>query len=210
MSEGTGPQGAPPVDVPLLRPRGKARKGRRAKRERGLLHYLGVALSAALLVIIAAIAGLVIVVPAVVHGSALTVLTNSMAPKYPPGTLLVIHPTPIDDITVGEVLTYQIQSGSPAVISHRVITRSVSSNGDTTFITKGDNNTLADPNPVTAAQVKGTLWYAIPYLGWVNNAVEGGARGYVVPVVAGLLFAYALYTVITTITARRRKEASRK
>jgi signal peptidase len=133
-----------------------------------------------------------------------------MAPKLPPGTLIVIRPTPIDDIHVGQVLTYQIHSGSPAVISHRVIEREVSTkDGTTTFITKGDNNALADP-PVREVQVKGTLWYSIPYLGYVNNAVNGDGRALVVPILAGLLFAYALYTVVSTITSRRRKAAARK
>jgi signal peptidase len=187
-----------------LRPRHPAVK------ERGLLGYVGIALSAVLLIVVAAIAILVVVLPAVVHGSALTVLTNSMAPKLPPGTLIVIRPTPIDDIHVGQVLTYQIHSGSPAVISHRVTKREVSTkDGTTTFITKGDNNALADP-PVREVQVKGTLWYSIPYLGFVNNAVNGNGRTLVVPIFAGLLFAYALYTVISAIAARRRKAIARK
>jgi signal peptidase len=187
-----------------LRPRRPARK------ERGLLGHLGIALSAVLLIVVAAMAVLVVVLPAVVHGSALTVLTNSMAPKLPPGTLIVIRPTPIDDIHVGQVLTYQIHSGSPAVISHRVIERDISTrDGSTTFITKGDNNALADP-PVQEVQVKGTLWYSIPYLGFVNNAVNGDGRSLVVPILAGLLFAYAVYAVISTATSRRRKAATRK
>ncbi|MDJ0335652.1 signal peptidase I [Salinibacterium sp. G-O1] len=174
-------------------------------KEKSLLHYLGLALSGALLVMVLVIAVLVIAAPAIVGGSALTVLTNSMAPKFPPGTLIVIKPTPIDEIKVGDVLTYQIKSGNPAVISHRVITRSVSLEGETTFITKGDNNDLADPKPIMEVQVKGTLWYAIPYLGFVNNAVNGETRPLVTPIIAGLLFAYAVYTVISSIAGRRKR-----
>jgi signal peptidase len=209
---GVPPSVVAPVAAPVpgsdpstaLRPRRPARK------ERGLLGYIGIALSAVLLIVVAAIAVLIVVLPAVVHGSALTVLTNSMAPNLPPGTLIVIRPTPINDIHVGQVLTYQIHSGSPAVISHRVIEREVSTrDGTTAFITKGDNNALADP-PVREVQVKGTLWYSIPDLGYVNNAVNGDGRSLVVPILAGLLFAYAMYTVISAIASRRRKAASRK
>ena len=180
---------------------------RRAARagEKSLLHYLGVAASAAVLLLVAALAALVIVVPAVAGGSALTVLTSSMAPAYPPGTLIVVKPTPVDDIRVGDVLTYQIESGKPAVISHRVTTRSISTDGDTTFITKGDNNAVADPEPVQAVQAKGTLWYAIPMLGWVNNAVSGESRGILVPVVAGSLFAYAAWLFFSAFRARRAR-----
>ncbi len=174
---------------------------------KGLLHYVGLALSGAFLVMVLAVAMLVIALPAIVHGSALTVLTNSMAPKFPPGTLIIIKPTPVDEIKVGDVLTYQITSGNPAVISHRVVKRSVNLEGETTFITKGDNNDLADPKPIRAVQVKGTLWYAIPYLGYVNNAVNGDTRPLVTPIIAGLLFAYAVYTVISSIASRRKRLA---
>jgi signal peptidase len=175
--------------------------------EKSLLHYLGVAVSAAVLVLVVALAALVILLPLAVGGNALTVLTSSMAPKYPAGTLIVTRPTPIDDIRVGDVLTYQIESGKPAVISHRVITRSVSSDGSTTFITQGDNNADADPNPVQEVQVKGTLWYAIPQLGWVNNAISGESRGLLVPVVSGGLFAYAAYLFVSALISRRKRRS---
>ena len=181
--------------------------GRRAARpaEKSLVHYLGVAVSAAVLALVAGLAALVIVVPLVAGGTALTVLTSSMEPKYPAGTLIVTKPTPVDEIRVGDVLTYQIRSGSPAVISHRVITRSISTDGTTSFITQGDNNSDPDSEPVRAVQAKGTLWYAIPLLGWVNNAISGESRGILVPLVAGSLFAYAGWLVVSALLARRRR-----
>jgi signal peptidase len=189
---------------------GGARHERRAADEKSLVYYLGVAVSAAVLVIVVALAFLVIVLPLAVGGNALTVLTSSMAPKYPAGTLIVTKPTPVDEIRVGDVLTYQIASGSPAVISHRVITRTISTDGETTFITKGDNNADADPEPVREVQVKGTLWYAIPQLGWVNNAISGESRGILVPVVSGGLFAYAAYLFVSAAVARRKRRRIRE
>lgn len=186
---------------------GSAGKVDDARHERGLIYYVGLSLSGAFLVMVVAVAVLVIALPAIVGGSALTVLTNSMSPKFPPGTLIIIKPTPIAEIRVGDVLTYQIRSGDPSVISHRVVTRSVNLEGETTFITKGDNNDLPDAKPIQEVQVKGTLWYAIPYLGYVNNAVNGETRPLVTPIIAGLLFAYAVYTVISSIAARRKRLA---
>jgi signal peptidase len=183
-------------------------KRRRAHREKTLFDYILISLSAVLMVSVAAIAALVIVVPFVVGGSALTVLTNSMAPNLPPGTLVVIRPATAGDIRVGDVITYQIESGKPAVISHRVVTRSVALSGEVTFITKGDNNAVADANPIRMVQVKGKLWYAIPLLGWVNSLVggNGSARAVVAPIIAGLLFTYAAYAFVTwAIAARRRR-----
>jgi signal peptidase len=199
-----------PLDGRSATHTGGARHERRAPAEKTLAQYLGVAVSAAVLVIVVALAALVIVLPLIVGGNALTVLTSSMAPKYPAGTLIVTKPTPIDEIKVGDVLTYQIASGSPAVISHRVITRTISTDGETTFTTKGDNNSDADPEPVREVQVKGTLWYAIPQLGWVNNALSGESRGVLVPVAAGGLFAYAAYLFASTALARWKRRRIRE
>jgi signal peptidase len=187
-------------------PLGRAAQ-RRARKppEKSLWHYITVSLSTVLLILVAAVAALVIVVPLVVGGQALTVLTNSMAPDYPPGTLIVIGPTDPSDIAIGDVLTYQITSGEPAVISHRVVQRGVNLEGDTAFITKGDNNDVVDPLPVTEAQIKGTLLYAIPQLGWVNNAVNGEARAWAGPVIAGSLFLYAGWSVVSAVRDRRGK-----
>ncbi len=162
-------------------------------------------LSTVLLIFVLGIAALAIIAPAIVGGTALTVLTQSMEPKFPPGTLIIIRPTPVDDIKVGDVITYQITSNEPAVISHRVISKSVDTRGDTTFITKGDNNDLADSPAVQKVQIKGVLWYSIPYLGYVNNFVGGGGRALLVPIVAGALFVYAGYLLASAVVGSRRK-----
>ena len=174
--------------------------------EKGLWHYIGLAVTGALLVLVLGIAALAIVIPALVGGTALTVLTQSMEPKLPPGTLIIIRPTPIDEIKIGDVLTYQIKSNEPAVVSHRVISRSVDTKGRTTFITKGDNNDLPDSSAVQAAQIKGTLWYSIPWLGYINNLVGGQGRTLVIPLAAVALFVYAGYMVASSVASSRKKK----
>lgn len=193
------------VDTEIADPEPPSDAASAPPKEKGLLHYLGTAISAALLILVLGIAALVIAAPAVVGGQALTVLTQSMEPGLPPGTLIVIRPTPAADIRIGDVITYQIASDQPAVVSHRVVTKSIGTDGQTTFTTKGDNNDLVDQNPVMEVQVRGTLWYSIPYLGWVNNAVNGDARTFIVPIAAGGLFLYALYMFGGSVRERIRK-----
>ncbi|WOF22621.1 signal peptidase I [Microbacterium betulae] len=178
-------------------------EARRVRASESLLHYLAVSLSASVLVLILGVAAAVIGVPALVGGSAMTVLTQSMEPGLPPGTLVVIRPTPVDEIAVGDVVTYQIRSGEPAVVSHRVISKSYA-DGELSFVTQGDNNAAPDPDPVQAVQIRGTLWYSVPLLGWVNNVLNGSNRTIVVSVVAGALFLYAAGTVIGAVRDRRK------
>ena len=174
---------------------------RRAVR-RGLLYYIGLGLSAGLLAFLGLIGALVILIPAVSGSTPMTILTGSMQPTYPPGTLIIVQPIEPDAIVIGDPITYQIESGKPEVVTHRVV--AISATGSQlSFTTQGDNNAVADTNPVQAIQVKGTLWYAIPMLGWVNSAVSGESRGILVPIVAGSLFAYAAWVFFSAFRARR-------
>lgn len=178
-----------------------------AHKKRGVLHYIGVGLSFGLLALVALIAVLVIAVPMLTKSTPYTVLTSSMTPNYPAGTLVIVKPTDVQQIRIGDVITYQIASNEPAVITHRVIqiVEPTTPNGTMSFITKGDANSLPDAAAVKPVQVRGVLWYAVPYIGWVNNVVNGDARNVIVPIVAGGLFLYAGFMGTSTIIDRRRK-----
>ncbi|MDR6172503.1 signal peptidase I [Curtobacterium sp. SORGH_AS_0776] len=189
---------------------GAARRARRPPRTgwRAVVHAIALGLSTGLLVIVAGLAVVLIVVPKATGSTPLTVLTQSMDPTLPPGTLLVVRPTPVEDIRIGDVVTYQITSGQPAVISHRVVSVASSSDGSRTFTLRGDNNALADPAPVTAAQVRGVVWYSLPDIGLVNQLVNG-SRSWLVPAIAGVLLAYgAVMVTIGTVSAVRRRRAA--
>jgi len=173
-------------------------------KEKSLGYYLSLMLGIVLVLIVAFLAAILIVIPKVGGAIPLTVLTQSMEPGLPPGTLIVVGPVEFDDINVGDVITYQIRSGDPAVITHRVIGFTNGENGEQNLITQGDNNDLAD-DPVRPVQVQAKLWYSVPLLGYVNSAVNGENRGAIVAVVAGLFFAYAAFMVVTGITDSRRK-----
>ncbi|WP_228516649.1 signal peptidase I [Curtobacterium flaccumfaciens] len=174
---------------------------------RAVVHAVVLGLSTGLLLLVAALAVVLIVVPKATGSMPLTVLTQSMEPTLPPGTLLVVRPTPIDDIRVGDVVTYQIVSGQPAVVSHRVISVSSSSNGERTFVLKGDNNAEADPAPVTAVQIRGVVWYSVPEIGIVNQVVNG-SRSWLIPAVAGVLLTYgAVMMTAGFVSAARRRRA---
>jgi signal peptidase len=179
--------------------------GRRAAApEQGLRHALGLGLSIGVLGLVVGLALVLVVVPKLSGSTPLTVLTSSMEPALPPGTLLVVRPVETADVRVGDVMTYQIESGRPEVISHRVTEVVSSTDGSTAFVTKGDNNDAADESPVRPEQVRGVLWYSVPWVGFVNQAVNGHARGWIVPLLAVALFAYAGYMIVAGLLQRRR------
>src|SRR5690606_40882381 len=89
------------------------------------------------LVILAASAAIAVavVVPRIAGATPYTILTSSMEPTYPPGTLVVVRPTPIDRIGIGSVITFQRESGKAAVVTHRVVSIGQAADGERRFRT---------------------------------------------------------------------------
>ncbi|MFE4467773.1 signal peptidase I [Leifsonia sp. NPDC056824] len=175
---------------------------------RSLLQYVVTGLSVGLLGLVLFVAAVVIVIPRAAGATPVTVLTSSMEPSLPPGTLVVVKPKAVHDIHVGDVMTYQIRSGDPAVISHRVIAIATSTTNGMTFTTKGDNNAEADP-PVVPAQVRGVVWYSVPLIGYVNSALDQSQRSWVLPAVGVLLILYAAWMFLRGTASSVRRRASR-
>ena len=187
------------------------RSDRRARsKDRGLLYYIGIGLSAGLLAFVVLIGALVIVIPAIAGATPMTILTQSMIPTYPPGTLVIVKPIKANEISIGDAITYQIESGKPDVVTHRVTSIIASSTGKKSFITKGDNNAFADEKPVVPDQIKGRVWYSVPWIGYVNNLVNGQNRGWIVPALAIGLFLYAGYLFASGIASNTRKRRKRR
>ncbi len=182
---------------------------RRLTRDHGLLYYIGLGVSFGMLAFVLLLAVLVVLVPAVSRSTPYTILTSSMEPGLPPGTLVIVKPIDPVDVRIGSVITYQLDSGEPAVVTHRVVEIQGPNlpGGDPSFITKGDANSAPDAKPVMTVQLRGEVWYSVPLIGWVNNIVNGDLRAVVIPVVAGLLFLYAGWSIVTSRIDKRRRRA---
>ncbi|MCC9205450.1 signal peptidase I [Arthrobacter sp. zg-Y769] len=168
------------------------------------LGFLGTALSYLALCVAALAALVLVVIPLVTGSQTYSVLTSSMAPKYAPGTFLVVKPVPFDELRVGDVITFQIESGSSAVITHRITAISPSQSGETTFITKGDNNDVEDELPVREVQVRGKLFYAVPFVGFAANALGNSDRGEALQWGAVALMGYGIVSMVRGALAKKR------
>ncbi len=158
------------------------------------------------LVILTAAAALAaaVVVPRLTGATPYTVTTGSMRPVYPPGTLVVVKPLPVDEIRSDDVVTYQLESGEAPVVTHRVIEVGTNLDGDVQLVTQGDANDIPDAEPVRPEQVRGRVWYSVPYLGYVNNVVGGDERRIGGYVVVTALLGYAGLMFVGSARERRR------
>ncbi len=177
---------------------------------RVVLGWLGQVFSWLVILGVASVLVVAVLIPRVAGATPYTILTGSMEPGLPPGTLIVVKPADVGEIGIGTVITYQLASGKPTVVTHRVVAQGIDGKGQVQFQTQGDANNTPDQKWVRSVQVKGEKWYAVPYLGYVNNMLTGKERQMAVYVVASLLLGYAAFmlTGATRDWVRRRGTAS--
>jgi signal peptidase len=157
---------------------------------------------AGVLAILAVIALAVVVVPAVTGSSTYTIMGRSMEPAIPIGSLIVTRPVDAAEVRTGDVVTFQLESGAPAVATHRVIGFEQVADGERGLLTRGDANDSEDPEPVLPEQLRGVVWYSVPFVGWVNSLVTGEVRAWLVPLAIVSLFAYGGWSLVSGIVAR--------
>lgn len=170
----------------------------------GPMWWIRSALSWALLLSMSAVLVVTVLIPVAAGADRFTVLTGSMKPTYPPGTLIIVKPVDAKDLRLGDAITYQLRPGEPAVVTHRIIASSQNARGERTYTTQGDANDTPDAKPVVAEQVNGKVWYSIPYLGYVNNWLTGQQRAWAIGAMVIGLFSYALLLTVGSVRDARR------
>lgn len=173
---------------------------------RSTLEWAGQVVCWVVILAVAAVLAAAVVVPRLSGATPYTVLTGSMQPNLPPGTLVVVRPADPEEIGIGDVITYQLESGEAAVVTHRVEEIRQSLGGEISYLTKGDANDTVDQEPVLPVQIRGELWYAVPYLGHVSELLTGRQRQTAVYLIGGGLIAYAAF--MFTSAARDRRLAA--
>ena len=110
-----------------------------------------------------------------------TVLSGSMEPEFPTGSVIYVKKVNPDVLQAGDVITFRISGGT--VVTHR-ITEVIGDNGTRRFRTKGDANEIADGSPVNAENVIGTPAFSVPYLGYALTYIQRPPGMYVAMAVA--------------------------
>lgn len=175
-------------------------------RRRPLTSRLWAAASTTLLVVLGVFALFAIVVPLLLGAQTYTVLTGSMRPTMPPGTLIGVKPVDVDRIRIGDVITYQLESGLPAVVTHRVVSLSQTGDGRRTLRTQGDDNSAPDEDAVLPEQVRGVVVYSVPYLGYPGSLVTGETRSVFVIVLGTAVLVYGAIALIRDLRRGRREK----
>lgn len=95
------------------------------------------------------------------------IATGSMEPIIKPGDVILVKKVfnmeDIENIKVDDVIQFKRDS---ILISHRIVDMVHDENEGLYFKTKGDNNSSVDTEPVKPQDIKGTIVYTVPKVGW--------------------------------------------
>lgn len=113
------------------------------------------------LVIAVIVVYMAIAAPIIIGYHPMIVLSGSMEPTFPIGSVVYYHKCKFENLTVGTPITFK---AGDALVTHRITTVNGISR---TVVTKGDNNETEDSQPVEETKIVGEATkFAIPYAGY--------------------------------------------
>jgi signal peptidase I len=128
-----------------------------------------------------------------------TVLSGSMEPVYPTGSLLYVKAVKPEGVEVGQAITFVLNEDL-VVATHRVV--EIDEENQRVY-TKGDANESVDGAPVHFNNLIGVPVFAIPYLGYVSHYIQNPPGLYVAIAVGAVLL---LLVFLPELLAAWKKE----
>lgn len=122
------------------------------------------------------------------------VLTGSMAPTYPVGSLIYVKSVDTSELRVQDVITFSLPPNT--IVTHRIVEMVPDENNPSIirYRTKGDANNDVDASLVSAGNIIGKVMFAVPQLGYFANYIQEPPGIYVAILVCGLMIAFVFYT----------------
>lgn len=107
------------------------------------------------------------------------VLSGSMEPTYPVGSLIYVKSTDYKQLKVGDPITFLVSEDT--VATHRIIEVLPDKDDPNTirYFTQGDANDEPDGSSVHYKNIIGKPVFSIPYLGYVSNYIQAPPGKYV-------------------------------
>ncbi len=142
------------------------------------------------LIFFMALALAVTLLPHLLGLSIAVIRDNSMQNVFPKGSLVFVKQGGIEEIHVGDLITYYVNQGED-IKTRRVVAKD---SPEKIFYTKGDNEDQAEVGTVSRRNLIGQPVFHLPYLGLV-------ATGSFIRLAQGLFWLAAAFLTLTTISA---------
>lgn len=132
------------------------------------------------------------------------VLSPSMEPVYPTGTLLYVKEADPDELQVGDIITFRLYD---ITATHRII--EVLEEEPLKFRTQGDANDIADTEPVPAANIIGKPVFSLPYLGYAASYIQKPPGSYAaIAISAAIVFLVLIVDLLDNLAKAKEAKAN--
>lgn len=148
--------------------------------------------------VIAVIVALILIAAPILAGfRPVIILSGSMEPNYPVGSVTYYKACDFSEIAEGDVITFQ---AGDSMVTHRA----VKVNGlSGTVVTKGDNNLTEDPNPVERSKIIGkTVKFKVPFAGYFVTYGRHPAA------ISAMVLILLISFILEKLTGKKKRGAS--
>lgn len=113
-----------------------------------------------------------------------TIETGSMEPALPIGSACLIKPVTIEDLKIGDIITFQATDGeNEIIVTHRILFE-----GTNAVYTKGDANEVVDKKPIGQDRLIGKVLFHLPMFGYIFKLLDIWIVKLILIAVIGILF----------------------
>ena len=151
-----------------------------------------------ILLIVVILACIPLTVPRLMGYQIYTVVTGSMEPEIPIGSMVYVKSIAPKELKEKDVVAFYGGRDTNAIITHRVVNNNLISGQITT---KGDANKTEDMNPVSYSDVIGIVEYTIPKAGALAQAFTS-TQGKIAA--ASVVGAAVLLHIVASLFERKR------
>ena len=114
-----------------------------------------------IIVIMVVIAGLLFV-PRIFGYETFAVISGSMEPNIPVGSIVYSKECAMDDLQVGDSITFKLSDNT--IVTHRIY----QIDNDGLITTKGDANEVEDATKISIDNIVGKVGFTLPFLGYIS------------------------------------------
>ena len=120
-----------------------------------------------MIIIMLAALAVILIVPRLIGFQTLAVLSGSMEPNIPVGSIVFTKEAEPLELKAGDVVTYRLSADT--MVTHRVVENDTESG---CLIMQGDANETPDASPVSRCNVVGTAAWRLPLLGYLSIYIK--------------------------------------
>ena len=142
-----------------------------------------------------------LIVPKTMGFQLYTVVSGSMEPAIPTGSLVYVKYIQPEEIQTEDVIAFYGTDADGSIVTHRVVSNSAAMGN---FITKGDANSDNDMNPIPYANYIGKVQLSVPKLGGIFQTITGTNGKIAAVSMIGL--AIVLEILAAVLQGKREKE----